>query len=74
MSTTTRQRTNAPLRAQHVGSLLRPAPVLEKREEVAQGKCTPEELKAVQDAAIASVVQLQREVGIRSITDGEMRR
>ncbi|KAJ3473476.1 hypothetical protein NLI96_g12983 [Meripilus lineatus] len=74
MSTTASQRTSAPLRAQHVGSLLRPAPVLEKREEATQGKCTPEELKAVQDAAIASVVQLQREVGIRSITDGEMRR
>ncbi len=73
MSTPTHH-ANPPFRAEHVGSLLRPAQVLQKRAEFTEGKCTAEELKAVQDAAIASVVKLQQEVGIRTITDGEMRR
>lgn len=73
MSTPTRH-VNPPFRAEHVGSLLRPAELLQKRAEFAEGKCTAEELKAAQEAAIASVVKLQQEIGIRTITDGEMRR
>lgn len=65
---------NPPFRAEHVGSLLRPADLLQKRAEFAEGKCTAEELKAAQDEAIAYVVKLQQKVGIHSITDGEMRR
>ena len=65
---------NPPFRAEHVGSLLRPAELLEKRSQFQAQLVTAEELRAVEDAAIAAVVKLQQDVGIQSITDGEMRR
>jgi 5-methyltetrahydropteroyltriglutamate--homocysteine methyltransferase len=67
-------RTAPPFRADHVGSLLRPAELLRARDELAEGTITPEELRAVEDAAIAAAVRLQRDVGLRSVTDGEFRR
>ena len=63
-----------PFRADHVGSLKRPAKVLAKRNEFDENKCTAEELKAAEDEAIAAIVEMQREVGIKAITDGEFRR
>ena len=65
---------NPPFRAEHLGSLKRPQFLLEKRVELDDKKCTPEELKVVEDKAIAAVVQMQRETGIKTITDGEFRR
>ncbi|KAJ7071098.1 hypothetical protein C8F01DRAFT_1244746 [Mycena amicta] len=61
-------------RVEHVGSLLRPQPLLDQRTLLEQGKCTRDDLKAVEDAAVAHVVQLQRELGLETWTDGEMRR
>jgi 5-methyltetrahydropteroyltriglutamate--homocysteine methyltransferase len=63
-----------PFRADHVGSLLRPATLLRAREEFAAGKITAVELRAVEDAAITEVVRAQEEVGLSSATDGEFRR
>ncbi|TBU22674.1 UROD/MetE-like protein [Dichomitus squalens] len=63
-----------PFRADHIGSLKRPAKLLQKRKELDEGKATIEELRLVEDEAIREIVQLQREVGIKSITDGEFRR
>ena len=63
-----------PFRADHVGSLKRPAKLLQKRKELQEGKTAPEELRVVEEEAIRGIVQLQREVGIKSITDGEFRR
>jgi 5-methyltetrahydropteroyltriglutamate--homocysteine methyltransferase len=63
-----------PFRADHVGSLLRPAGVLRAREEFAAGKIPAEELRAAEDAAIAEVVRRQAETGLESATDGEFRR
>jgi 5-methyltetrahydropteroyltriglutamate--homocysteine methyltransferase len=65
---------NPPFRADHVGSFLRPAYLIEAREQKARGAITPAQLREVEDRAIAEVVQLQREVGLQSITDGEFRR
>jgi 5-methyltetrahydropteroyltriglutamate--homocysteine methyltransferase len=65
---------NPPFRADHVGSLLRPAVLLDARAAAADGRLTPEELRAVEDDAIREVVRMQREVGLRSATDGEFRR
>lgn len=65
---------NPPYRAEHVGSLLRPPQLLEKRALFDAGKCSKEELKAAEDEAIAGVLKLQQDVGLRSWTDGEMRR
>jgi 5-methyltetrahydropteroyltriglutamate--homocysteine methyltransferase len=67
-------RTVPPFRADHVGSLLRPARLHAARAARAAGTITAEELTAVEDAAIREAVALQREVGLRSVTDGEFRR
>jgi 5-methyltetrahydropteroyltriglutamate--homocysteine methyltransferase len=65
---------NAPFRADHVGSLLRPQKLHELREQVRHGKASAAELKSAEDQQIREVVKLQEEVGLPSITDGEFRR
>jgi 5-methyltetrahydropteroyltriglutamate--homocysteine methyltransferase len=67
-------RDRPPFRADHVGSLLRPAALLRAREDRAAGRITADELRAVEDDAITEVVRMQEEVGLRSATDGEFRR
>jgi 5-methyltetrahydropteroyltriglutamate--homocysteine methyltransferase len=67
-------RTKPPFRADHVGSLLRPDPLLRAREEHAAGRIDDAELKATEDEAIREVVARQQEVGLQSATDGELRR
>ena len=70
----TNPRLNPPFRAEHVGSLLRHQQLLEKRALFQEKKCSAEELRAVEDEAIAAALKLQRDVGLSSWTDGEMRR
>jgi 5-methyltetrahydropteroyltriglutamate--homocysteine methyltransferase len=67
-------RTTPPFRADHVGSLLRPARLLAARDDAAAGKLAAGGLRAVEDEAIAEAVAFQREVGLRAVTDGEFRR
>jgi 5-methyltetrahydropteroyltriglutamate--homocysteine methyltransferase len=67
-------RTTPPFRADHVGSLLRPKSLLTARAEHEAGRLSAEQLRADEDAAIADAVALQQEVGLRAITDGELRR
>src|SRR6202035_3824507 len=67
-------RTTPPFRADHVGSLLRPAGLLAAREDFAAGRIPAEQLRATEDAAIADVVRMQENVGLQSATDGEFRR
>ncbi|MGY1736251.1 5-methyltetrahydropteroyltriglutamate--homocysteine S-methyltransferase [Geodermatophilus sp. SYSU D00684] len=63
-----------PFRADHVGSLLRPASLLEARARHAAGEIDDAELRGIEDEAIADVVRLQGDVGLRTATDGEFRR
>ncbi|AVT31797.1 5-methyltetrahydropteroyltriglutamate--homocysteine S-methyltransferase [Plantactinospora sp. BC1] len=63
-----------PFRADHVGSLLRPARLLTARADRAAGRISAEELRAVEDDAIREVVRLQESIGLRTATDGEFRR
>ncbi len=63
-----------PFRADHVGSLLRPPEVLRAREALAAGQIGAEQLKGVEDAAIREIIRMQGEVGLKSATDGELRR
>ncbi len=63
-----------PARFDHVGSFLRPAYLLEAREQKAKGQITPEQLRVVEDKAITEVIKFQEDVGLKSITDGEFRR
>jgi len=67
-------RTTPPFRADHVGSFLRPPYLLEARERKAKGEISAEQLRAVEDKAIAEIVKFQADVGLQSITDGEFRR
>ena len=68
-------RTTPPFRADHVGSFLRPAYLLEAREQFfARKAITAEQLRAVEDRAITEIVKFQEDVGLQSITDGEFRR
>ncbi len=67
-------RPKPPFRADHVGSLLRPATVKEARERRAKGALSVEELTAIEDREIERIIRKQEEVGLQSITDGEFRR
>jgi len=71
---------NAPYRADHVGSLLRPDSVHEARiryraDDIGPGGFTTcDELKAVENEAIKEAVAMQESVGLKAVTDGEFRR
>src|SRR3954454_7505731 len=63
-----------PFRADHVGSLLRPASLLRARDDFAAGRIPADALREIEDEAIREVVRRQQEVGLQSATDGEFRR
>lgn len=63
-----------PHRAEHIGSLLRPEELVKHRYAVADGSKTPESLVPVQQKAIKDIVELQRECGIKTLTEGEFSR
>lgn len=65
---------NPPFRAEHIGSFLRPARLLEARAAHAAGRLSATELRTVEDAAIRSFVALQERLGFQVVTDGEFRR
>jgi 5-methyltetrahydropteroyltriglutamate--homocysteine methyltransferase len=68
------QRTTPPFRADHVGSLLRPAALKKAREQRAKGEIDAAALKTVEDREIENVIKKQEGVGLRLATDGEFRR
>jgi 5-methyltetrahydropteroyltriglutamate--homocysteine methyltransferase len=57
-----------------VGSLLRPAELLEVRERFDRGDASAAALKSAEDRAVDAAVRLQEEAGMEVVTDGEMRR
>ena len=68
------QEKNAPFRANHVGSLLRPPELRDARDKHGRGEITAAQLREVEDRAIRDVVKMQEDVGMPGITDGEFRR
>jgi len=60
--------------AEHVGSLLRPAWLLEARAAHKAGTRSAEELAELADRAVLDAISLQQQAGIEVFTDGEMRR
>jgi 5-methyltetrahydropteroyltriglutamate--homocysteine methyltransferase len=68
------QRTKPPFRADHVGSLLRPAALKEARERRAKGEIDAAALKAVEDREVEGIIKKQQAAGLHSVTDGEFRR
>jgi 5-methyltetrahydropteroyltriglutamate--homocysteine methyltransferase len=65
------QRDVPPFRADHVGSILRSAPLKEARSKRAAGQLSAAELAAVENAEIRKIIARQEEIGLRSVTDGE---
>lgn len=63
-----------PFRADQVGSLLRPAALLEVRHKHASAEVSDAEFTALEDEAIREVVRRQEELGLKGVTDGEYRR
>src|SRR5215472_18698631 len=62
------------VRAEHVGSLLRPPELMEARAAHRRGEIDVERLRQVEDEAALAAIALQREAGVEVFTDGEMRR
>lgn len=63
-----------PARADHIGSLLRPAKLRQAFRDFHDGRIGEEEFCAVQNAAIRDVVRFQEDVGLEVVNDGEFRR
>jgi 5-methyltetrahydropteroyltriglutamate--homocysteine methyltransferase len=63
-----------PFRADHVGSLLRPAALRQAFRQHAGGEIGADEFTRIQDDAIRAAVRMQEEVGLQVVTDGEFRR
>ena len=63
-----------PFRADQVGSLLRPAMLVEARTRFKSGAIDAEELRRAEDDAIRAAVARQESVGLAAVTDGEFRR
>ena len=66
--------TNAPFRADIVGSFLRPEKLKEARRQFAERTITANQLQAVEDACITELVKKQHAAGLHVATDGEFRR
>jgi 5-methyltetrahydropteroyltriglutamate--homocysteine methyltransferase len=60
--------------AEHVGSLLRPAYLLQAREAYEKGELAADELREAEDRAIAELIGIQEQAGLTVFTDGEARR
>src|ERR1700704_6762753 len=63
-----------PIRADQVGSLLRPRSLLAAREGFLKGSVSKDALHAAEDEAIRQVIEHQQRVGLDVFTDGEFRR
>jgi 5-methyltetrahydropteroyltriglutamate--homocysteine methyltransferase len=68
------QRTTPPFRADHVGSLLRTAPLKQARAQRERGEIPAEQLKSVEDQEIEKIIRRQEDIGLKAVTDGEFRR
>ncbi len=62
------------IRADVVGSLLRPPELLEARARYAVGEIPAPEFKRIEDWAVDWAISLQERAGLPVVTDGEMRR
>ena len=65
---------NPPFRAEHVGSLLRPAAVLAARKDAEAGRISRAALRRIEDDTIRRLVKRQQDIGLEAVTDGEIRR
>ena len=64
----------APFRLDHVGSFLRPERLKEARAKFNAGEINAEELERVENEEIIALIEKEKELGLKSVTDGEFRR
>ena len=72
--TTSKPVSKPPFRAEHIGSLLRPAELMAERACFARGEIDQAALTAAEDKAIRGAIALQEQLGFKFVTDGEFRR
>jgi methionine synthase II (cobalamin-independent) len=63
-----------PFRAEHIGSMLRPQPYLQARNDLAEKKLMSDTFNSIRDSAIVDIVKTQVNLGFRGVTDGEYSR
>ena len=63
-----------PYRYDIVGSFLRPDYLKDARAEYAEGTLSADQLREVEDKAIKELVEKEKAVGLKAVTDGELRR
>ncbi|MQR87241.1 5-methyltetrahydropteroyltriglutamate--homocysteine S-methyltransferase [Bacillus megaterium] len=66
--------TKGPFKADHVGSFLRPERIKQARLQVENGEMTNKQLRAIEDEEIQKLVEKQKQIGLKAVTDGEFRR
>ena len=64
----------APFRLDHVGIFLRPERLKEARAKFNAGEINAEELERVENEEIIALIEKEKELGLKSVTDGEFRR
>ena len=62
------------LRADQIGSLLRPQKLKDAREAHEAGRLSTAELRMIENTCISEAVQLQEAAGLHAISDGDFRR
>ncbi len=70
----TRPMRGPPFRAEHLGSLLRPKPLLAERHAIDERKGDKKKLVEIEDESIKSIVQEQLDLGYHTVSNGEYRR
>ncbi|MBV4418870.1 5-methyltetrahydropteroyltriglutamate--homocysteine S-methyltransferase [Clostridium tyrobutyricum] len=70
----TDKRTKTPFRADIVGSFLRPQNIKDARIKFKNGEISSEELNQLENKEIIKLVEKQKSVGLKAVTDGEFRR
>ena len=73
-SSVTTHKPRPPMRAEHIGSLLRPPELVEAMARKLDNQISDEELRVIQDRAIDQVIKMQEDLGYRALNDGEYRR
>lgn len=68
------KRNKTPFRYDIVGSFLRPAELKNARQAFKNGEISEEALKQIEDKEIVKLVEKQKAVGLKAVTDGEFRR
>src|ERR1043165_9186862 len=66
------QRTKPPFRADHVGSILRTAPVKDARAKREKGEITAAQLKEIEDREIEKIIKKKEEVGRNGGSAGDV--